>query len=190
MRKMEVLSTLEMNMKKNRITLSGFAGTGKSTIGKILRDKYGYEFISVGNFSREFAEKEYGMTINQFQEKCKNNPDLDKKIDDLFRKKCNSKTNIVVDYRLGFKFIDDAFHILLQASDDIAASRISLAKRGKEDTDIKSIGERNVIMKQRFIDTYGVDFTDIHHYHMVINTNNLTPEEIADLIMKSLAHHE
>jgi len=177
-------------MNKNRITLSGFAGTGKSTIGRVFSEKYGYEFISVGNFSRDFAAKEYGMTINQFQEKCKNDPELDRKIDNLFREECNNKTNIVVDYRLGFKFINDAFHVLLLASDNIAASRISQAKRENEDTDIKSINERNALMKQRFIDSYGVDFTDNRNYHMVINTDNLTPEEIAYLIIENLERHE
>jgi predicted cytidylate kinase len=177
-------------MKKNRITLSGFAGTGKSTIGMVFSDKYGYEFISVGNFSRDFAQKEYGMTINQFQEKCKNEPELDSLIDERFSKECNSKSTIVVDYRLGFKFINDAFHVLLVASDEVAASRISKANRKNEDTDLKSIKERNAIMKQRFIDAYGVDFTDIQNYHIVINTDNLTPEEIAEFIINSSENHE
>jgi len=46
-------------MDYERITLSGFAGTGKSTVGKILANELEFEFISVGDFSREFAEKEY-----------------------------------------------------------------------------------------------------------------------------------
>ena len=59
----------------NKITLSGFAGTGKSTVGKILGDKLGYEFVSVGDFSRDYAQK-MGLTINEFQKKCKKNLNL------------------------------------------------------------------------------------------------------------------
>jgi predicted cytidylate kinase len=171
-------------MSKNKITLSGFAGTGKSTIGKILQEKLDYEFISIGNFSRNFAEKEYGLTINQFQEKCKNEPELDKKIDEHFMKYCDSKTKIVVDYRLGFKFVNNAFNVLLKVSDEVAASRIQLANRKNEDTDINSIKERNNQMKQRFLYIYNVDFTEEKNYHLVIDTDELLPENIADLIIQ------
>lgn len=54
------------------MTLSGLAGSSKSTVGKILQEKLNFEFISVGNFSRDFAFNNYGLDINQFQEKWKN----------------------------------------------------------------------------------------------------------------------
>lgn len=44
---------------KNKITLSGFAGTGKSTIGKHIAGKLSFEFISVGDFSRQFVKGNY-----------------------------------------------------------------------------------------------------------------------------------
>lgn len=52
---------------KNNITISGFAGAGKSTIGGLLSDALGFKFISVGNFSRKYAMENYDMTINEFQ---------------------------------------------------------------------------------------------------------------------------
>ena len=78
-------------MLDNNITLSGFAGTGKSTVGKILCDKWGLKFIPIGDYSRDFAKREFGLTINEFQEKCKKEPWLDKKIDEKFRDYCNKK---------------------------------------------------------------------------------------------------
>jgi len=171
-------------MIKEKITLSGFAGTGKSTIGKILKEKLDYEFISIGNFSRDFAEKEYGLTINQFQEKCKAEPELDKNIDEQFMQYCNDKTKIVVDYRLGFKFVDNAYNVLLKVSDTVAALRIQNANRKNEDTDINSIKERNNLMKNRFISLYKVDFTQESNYHLVIDTDELLPENIADMIIQ------
>jgi Cytidylate kinase len=174
----------------NKITLSGFAGTGKSTVGKILQDKLNYEFVSVGNFSREFAQNEFGLTINEFQEKCKKEPELDDLIDEKFKQLCNETENTVADYRLGFYFVKNAFNVLLKVSDTVAAERIQNADRKKENTDIASIQKRNQEMRQRFIDKYGVDFTNENNYDLVIDTDKLTPEEIAEEVISQMQHIE
>lgn len=174
----------------NKITLSGFAGTGKSTVGKILRDKLGYEFVSVGDFSRDYAQKELGLTINEFQEKCKKKPELDDLIDEKFKQLCNEKENIVADYRLGFHFVKNAFNVLLKVSDKVASERIQKANRKKENTDIESIKKRNQEMKKRFIDKYGIDFTNENNYDLVINTDNPPPENIADTIISQMQNIE
>jgi predicted cytidylate kinase len=173
----------------NKITLSGFAGTGKSTVGKILRDKLGYEFVSVGDFSRDYAQKR-GLTINEFQEKCKKEPEPDDLIDEKFKQLCNEKENMVADYRLGFHFVKNAFNVLLKVSDKVAAERIKKANRKKENTDIESIKKRNQEMKQRFINKYGIDFTNENNYDLVINTDNPTPENIADTIISQMQNIE
>ncbi len=169
---------------KTKITLSGFAGTGKSTVGKIIQHRLNFQFISVGNYSREFALKEYGMTINEFQKKCIDEPELDSLIDEKFKKECNSKENIVIDYRLGFHFIDNAFHVLLKVSDEKASKRIGLDNRNNEATSAEAIKYRNKVMKTRFQKNYNIDFTNKNNYALVIDTNDLTPNEVADLIIE------
>lgn len=42
-------------IKYKRISISGLAGSGKSTVGKLLSEKLNYEFVSVGNYSRILA---------------------------------------------------------------------------------------------------------------------------------------
>jgi len=169
---------------KNKITLSGFAGTGKSTVGKLIEEQLNFEFISVGNYSRAFAMKTYGMTINQFQKHCNNHPELDNLIDEKFKTECNSKDDIVIDYRLGFHFIENAFNVLLKVSDQKASERISLGNRVDEVTSPEAIQLRNETMRTRFLNRYNVDFTIDNNYDLVINTDNLTPNEVAQKITK------
>jgi len=176
--------TIQEKKMINKITLSGFAGSGKSTIGKNLQEALNFEFISVGNFSRKFAKEVYGMDINTFQQKCKEDPKLDAEIDQKFQSECNSKENLVIDYRLGFKFVQNAFHVLLKVSDEVASNRIRSANRIDETISAKAINTRNERMQARFLSTYQVDFMDETNYHLVIDTDELTPEEITHLIIK------
>ncbi|WP_299386014.1 viperin family antiviral radical SAM protein [uncultured Lacinutrix sp.] len=169
---------------KTKITLSGFAGTGKSTVGKLIERQLKFEFISVGNYTRTFAMETYGMTINQFQKHCNSHPELDHLIDDKFKTECNSKDNIVIDYRLGFHFIDNAFNVLLKTSDKKASKRISLGSRVDEVTSPEGIKLRNETMRTRFIERYNVDFTNETNYDLVINTDDLTPKEVSQQIIK------
>lgn len=171
-------------MKMERITLGGFAGSGKSTVAKIICEKLNYEFISVGNFSREYAQKEFGLSINEFQKLCLQNPELDREIDWKFQSMCNSKSRIVVDYRLGFRFVENAFNVLLMVTDEVAFQRLQKTERGMEKTDAESIQERNENMRARFIQQYNVDFADAKNYDLVVNTDYLLSQQVADKIIE------
>jgi len=171
-------------MKTNKITISGYAGTGKSTVGKILAEKLGYRFLSVGNFTREFAEREFGMNINEFQAKCKEKPDLDDLINFKFRDLCNREENIVADFRLGFHFVENSLNILFVLSEEEAFKRLAKADRKMERTDFESIKIRNENMRQRFIEKFGADFANENNYHLVIDTGKKTPNEIAERLIE------
>jgi len=168
-----------------KITLSGFAGSGKSTVGKLIQERLHFEFISVGNFSREYAKTKYGMTINEFQETCKKEPELDTLIDSKFQIECNCKENLIIDYRLGFKFISDAFHVLLKVSEEQGATRINLDNRENESVSAIDIKHRNEGMRDRFASKYGVDFSNEKHYDLVINTDKFSPKEVASIIIEN-----
>lgn len=174
------------SVKTNKITISGYAGTGKSTVGKMLAERLGYRFLSVGNFTREFAEKEFGMSINEFQTKCKEDPRLDDFVNLRFRDMCNGGESIVADFRLGFHFVENSMNILFVLSEAEAFKRLIGAGRKMEQTDFESMRVRNENMRRRFIDKYGVDFADENNYNLVINTDRKTPNEVVEQILAAM----
>jgi predicted cytidylate kinase len=184
-----------MKKNMNKISLSGLVGSGKSTIGKQLAQILNYEFISVGNFSRKIAREKYGMNINEFQKYCEKNPQIDHEIDNHFAKYCSQNSDLIIDYRLAYYFIPDCFHVFLRVSEEVAHKRLKNAKdaqRNQEFDNQKNMYEvmkkRNEDMKNRFLKTYQTDFTDESHYHLVIDTDHLNPNQICDLILKKFGN--
>ncbi|HIA36405.1 MAG TPA: hypothetical protein EYN89_06605, partial [Flavobacteriales bacterium] len=167
-----------------KLTLSGYVGSGKTTLGKLLAKKLQYNFISIGNRTREFAGNK-GMTIVEFQKYCLANPEMDKQLDQDFSKVCNSSENLVIDYRLGFKFIKNSYHIFLRISETAAIERLKTANRAKESYD--TINQRNESFKNQFLNSYGVDYTMPKNYDLVIDVERFNnAEEIIEHILHEI----
>lgn len=167
-----------------KITLSGKVASGKTTIGKLLAKKLNYKFVSIGNKTREFAEKQ-GLDIVSFQNHCLQNPEIDKQIDKTFSKECNEEKNLIIDYRLGFLFIRNAFHIFIKISDEAAIQRLKNANRQKETH--HTVKLRNYKFSQQFFEVYGIDYTAEKNYDLIIDADNFSsPDEIADFILNTI----
>lgn len=166
-----------------RITLSGEVASGKSRVGRELANKLGYEFISIGERTREFA-REHRMSIVDFQRKCCEDPELDKAIDKEFSTECSTREGLVIDYRLGFKFVANAYHIFLRVSDTVAIERLKSANRDNETH--RTIGERNASFRKQFIAAYGVDYTLEKHYDLIIDVDDLSIDEIVNQVLATV----
>lgn len=163
-----------------RITISGEVASGKSTVGKLLAGHLNYDFVSIGNKTREIAS-EKGLSIVEFQRSCLQNPKLDLQIDQQFSSECNSREGLIIDYRLGFKFIKNGYHVFLRISEDLAIDRLKIANRKNET--FQTLGERNESFIKQFQESYHVNYTDECNYDLVIDIEeNLS----ADLITKQI----
>jgi len=168
----------------SRITISGEVASGKSTVGKLLAERLGYGFTSIGHSTREEAEAR-GMDIVAFQRACLADPEMDKRIDREFAAKCNASNHMVIDYRLGFHFVEQAFHVFLRISGPKAMER--LRKAGRTNETHHTLSERNDTFRQQFQQAYGVDHTDPTHYDLVVDLDALSsPEEVVKAILDAL----
>ena len=99
--------------------------------------------------------------------------------------------NVILDSRLGFFCQPDAVKIFLQVSYEESARRIFAANR---DTDsYASVEEVLAVNKQRdkedsqrYLDLYNVDHLDTSLYDIVIDTTDLSPEEVIVQILAQL----
>ena len=177
---------------KIKITLSGSVGSGKSTIGNLLSIELNTDFVSVGNLSRKKALL-MGMDIDQFQSYLKKHPQLDKEMDIFIANEMNSKTDFILDYRLGYHFIKNSFNVLLKVSPETAISRIGSRQNSDENYYHRSMEERiskmvyrNQSMRDRFFELYNTDFLNEGNYQLVIQTDLLKPSEIIKQIIDNM----
>ncbi len=172
------------------ITITGDLGSGKSTVCKVIEEKFGYEAYSTGKIQRKIAE-EHGMTTLEFNKFMKGKPEFDNFIDDEVVKISKNKKdeNIIFDSRMAWHFVDKSFKVYVIANVNVAASRVMNVDRGKVEKytsqeDAKNqLLERKNVENNRFFKIYNVDCYDLDNYDLVIDSSYATPDEIAKLII-------
>ena len=176
-----------------KITISGTPGSGKSVVAKYLCKNLNLKFYGVGELMRGFAKKK-NLNLIELSNLLKENKKLDKSFNENI-KKINNKNNFVLDSRLGFLFIKEGINIFLDANLDLRAERIFKDKRKLES--FKEVGEvkneiksRLSLEKERFKKLYDVDFTNLKHYDLVIDTTGMNVNLISKIVLEYLKKND
>ena len=171
------------------VTISGKAGTGKSTVANLLSKKLKLKHYSIGDLMRVMA-LEKGVSLLELNKLAEKDASIDFELDNKLKELGKTKDNFVVDGRLTAFFIQHAeFKIFLDANDRVRAQRILKDKRGHEESKnltatIKNIKKREESEKRRYKKYYGVDYLDKRLYNFVIDTTNLNPFQVVGKIVK------
>lgn len=104
----------------------------------------------------------------------------------------------IIDSRLAFYNIPDAFSVRLTTSPDVAGERLFNDKsRGKEDSQYESEEEAKKEREERkngenarYLQRYGIDLTDENNYNLIIDTSYSSPSDIADVILQCVKCYE
>lgn len=169
-----------------KITLFGLAGTGTSTVGRALAKKLGMQFVSSGDFSRSIA-KELGLSINQFDEICRQDPTYDKKIDQRMIEFGQHQDNFLAEGRMTWYFIPDAFKIKLECNFDERIRRIATREqvaieKAKDETMV-----REQVVADRFKKAYGqASISENSNFDLIIASGAISAEAVVDKIISRL----
>lgn len=171
-----------------KITISGTPGSGKSTVGKILSKKLKIKCHDVGNLRRK-AARDMSLSLSEYNKLGEKKPFTDKDIDNKIKQIGKKEKNLVVVGRTSYHFIPDSFKIFLQTSIDVGAKRIFNEKRKFEKyktlKEIKRlIKERLDSDKKRYKKYYNIDVKKKENYDLIINTTNLTINNVVNKIIK------
>lgn len=95
-----------------RITIFGKAGTGTTSVGKVLANSSGYIFLSSGDIFRHKAG-ELGLELNNFEKLCLRNFNYDIKLDSYVAEFGKKNGDCVVESRLAYHFIPGSIKVKL-----------------------------------------------------------------------------
>ncbi len=172
------------------LTISGLHGTGKSTIGKLISQKLGLKYYSTGQAFRDLA-KDMNFTLEKFTDYVEKNPDIDTKLDDKIIE-IALKDNIIIDSQLSAYILESIadFKILLTCPLEIRVNRMSERDASLYDDTLKETVIREKSELARFNILYDIDLNNQSKieniYDLIIDTAELTVEEILDLIFSAL----
>ena len=176
------------------ITISGNAGSGKDTVGKIIAKKLKYKFYSMGDLRREKA-KQRGMTIEEYNKLGETDKSTDTEVDEYQTELGILEDNFVIVGRTSFYFIPDSFKIFLDVDVKEAAKRITSDKTrvGEKyknmNNAVKKLNKRKDMDDKRYKKYYELDIFDKKHYNLLMDTTEITPDEAADKIINFIKNY-
>ncbi|MAK78135.1 MAG: cytidylate kinase [Euryarchaeota archaeon] len=173
-----------------RITISGPAGSGTSTLSQALMNQYGYTHLNGGDVFRQEAERR-GLSLRAFGTLCDDDSSVDKILDEHLRQSMLTEGGPdIVESRLSgwwaYQLQIEIPRIYLQASVDARAHRVS-AREGSELELARNLAmERDARDRRRLQDLYGIDLASTEPYTLVLDTDGLSPDEVAREVMEHM----
>lgn len=175
--------------KKHIITLAGDPASGKGTVSKLLEKELNYTIYRNGEYFRKLA-KENNMSVTEFNIYVKDHPEIDIEIEKSAEKYAKENDNLIIDARLGFFVVPESFKVYLKIELMEAAKRAFRDESRKDTESFLTIEEQALDMKKRFeieneryYNVYNIRKDDMSHYDLVLDTTNLTPEEVKEKIL-------
>ncbi|MEM1583690.1 MAG: cytidylate kinase family protein [Nitrososphaerota archaeon] len=185
--------------KKIVICISGFAATGKSTLGKKLARFFLLKYLSGGDglklLAREKGYKPAGKAWWEtdeglkFLEERMKNPDFDKLVDQKLLEYAE-KGNVVIDSWIIPWLYPHGFNIWLKASEDVRVKR--LVKRSKVRPEIarEILKKRDEDSAEIYRRLYGVEIgKDYTPFHLVLDTSNLSITGVYRIVAQAIKEY-
>jgi cytidylate kinase len=173
------------------ITITGALGSGKSTVAKKLAEQLNLIYYSTGSAQRKIAEK-MGITTLQLNQLAETDKSIDDKIDAVIKSMNNDGNGYIVDSRLAWHFMPNSFKVKLEVNPTEAASRIfndnsrsSESKYQSPEEVFNATALRRKSERERFLKYYQVDIEDNNNFDLIVDTSNLSVDDVCDIIKKA-----
>lgn len=172
-----------------RITISGPPGSGKTTACAKLSETLGLEAVVFGRIFRELAAEKH-LTLSQLGEIAEQDPAIDNMIDGRILQMARTHEDLILESRLSAYMLTrngiDAFKIHIDASPEVRMKRVGLREGETLEQATAATLDRQRSEAKRYKQWYDIDINDLSVYDLILNTDNMTPDEVLETILEGL----
>jgi len=166
------------------ICISGLSGAGKNTVGSIVARRLGLRLIQ---FSFKNWAKERGIALMELQREATKDSSLDKQLDRRIVEEAGRGDCVVVTWLAPWMVKNADLRIWVDASEEVRARRIMQRDGMPHGKALAHVRERDANNRERYKRYYDIDIDDRSIFDVTINSDNFTPEQIADIIVAAAA---
>lgn len=170
-----------------RVTVSGIPGSGTTSLARHLACILDCDLISAGEVFRQMAQ-EHGMELAEFGRLAASDPSFDRLIDERQKEIALAHDNIIVEGRLSGWFVSEAdVKIWLYATLECRVTRIQNRDAiGNPEAAMQVTREREACEAIRYKTYYGIDIGDLSPYHIVLNSERFSVEELGSIVCSTI----
>ena len=170
-----------MGMIMKKVTISGLAGSGTSTLVRGITEHYGWTSVNGGQIFREEANSR-GLTLTEFNDLCSEDESTDFELDEALRRHItNDETNVIESRLAGwwaYKLGSDCTRIWLDVNDKERAFRVAKREDMKLEEALAINARRLLVQNQRYQKMYGLTPEDPTPYTHIIDASDISAEQV------------
>jgi cytidylate kinase len=167
-----------------KIAVSGKSGCGNTTVSRIVAGRLGLSFI---NFTFRILAEERGLNLKEVLEKAAADDWWDREVDSRQIKFARESKGCVLGSRLAIWMLPEAdLKVYLTARPETRAARIVKREGGDLKETAAFTMERDRQDRERYLRIYRIDNDNYSFADLVINTDPMSPDEIASVIVDAV----
>ena len=169
--------------KDIKIAISGKSGCGNTTISKLVAQRLGLDFI---NFTFRSLAAEKGISLKEILALATADDTWDREVDRRQVQLARDSGGCVLGSRLAIWMLEEAdLKVFLTAQPEIRAARIMKREGGNIDEVAAFTAERDLQDHSRYLRIYNIDNNNYGFADIVINTDHVEPDAIAQIIIEA-----
>jgi predicted cytidylate kinase len=167
------------------ITVSGPPGSGTTTTAEHVAARLELELVPGGEVFRSMAA-ERGMTLSQFGRYATDHPAVDAELDARLADRAR-RGDVLIESRLAGWIAHNeglvAVTVFVDCAPEVRAARVAEREGLTAAQAMADNAERQKVERARYLALYGIDIEDESIYDLVLDSEALAPEALADRIV-------